>query len=383
MAKGFEDTALYNYHRLVAINEVGGSPDTSGLSVEDFHKWNQARIERWPHTLNATSTHDTKRSEDVRARICVLSEIPGEWEEHLIWWMEWNSEKKLKVNGLPVPEPNTEMLLYQTLIGAWPLFAEEAPGFKERLKAYMIKAVREAKAITSWIKTNVEYENALLSFIDAILRDSDNKFFTDFLRFQRKIAWYGALNSLSQVLLKIASPGVPDFYQGTELWDFSLVDPDNRRPVDFKKRTGLLDSLLREKPPIGEIMTSWEDGRIKLYVIYKALNARRNNRDLFQKGEYVPLRVQGKRQENVCAFVRRYGERWALVAVPRFFTKLATINLAPVGEWAWGNGRVLLPGDAPRDWHNIFTGETFAAVEGIAMAGLFNKFPLAMLTPSV
>jgi len=279
-----------------------------------------------------------------------------------------------------VPEPDTEILLYQTLIGAWPLSKEEVSAFKERLKDYMIKAVREAKAITSWIKINQKYEDAILSFIDAILQDSaDNKFFNDFLMFQKKTACYGALNSISQLLLKITSPGVPDFYQGTELWDFSLVDPDNRRPVDFKKRKRLLDSLLREEPPIGEILTSWEDGRIKLYVTYKALNARRTHHELLQKGDYIPLRIEGERQEHVCAFVRRYGGKWALVAVPRLFTKLSAVNVPPLGKRVWKDNYVLLPEDAPRNWLNIFTGETIDGVKGIALAELFSKFPITML----
>lgn len=380
MAKGHEDTALYNYYPLVSLNEVGGSPDTTGLSVEDFHKWNLSRMRHWPHTLNTTSTHDTKRSEDVRARINVLSEIPGEWEEHLMRWRKWNRVKKLKINGLLVPETNTEILLYQTLIGAWPLFTEEVPDFKVRLKDYMIKAVREAKVITSWIRINREYEDAILSFIDNTLPDSaDNEFLTDFLEFQEKIAWYGALNSLSQVLLKITSPGVPDFYQGMELWDFSLVDPDNRRPVDFIKRKRLLDGLLQEEPEMAEILSSWKDGHIKLYATCKALNARRSFRKLFQKGEYIPLVIEGKRREYVCAFIRHDRGKWALVAVPRFLTKLVEVNMSPVGRRIWGNDSVLLPENAPRDWYNIFTGENYPAVEGMALADLFSELPVAML----
>jgi len=385
MAKGFEDTALYSYHLLTSLNEVGGNPDTPGLSLDDFHKWNLNRMKHWPFTLNTTSTHDTKRSEDVRARINVLSEIPDEWEEHLVRWRGWNGVHKRKLDRLPVPDPNTEILLYQTLIGAWPLSIEEIPLFKERLKAYMIKAVREAKNITSWIKINQEYEDCILSFIDAILQDSaDNDFLSDFLKFQKKIAYYGALNSLSQVLLKITSPGVPDFYQGTELWDFSLVDPDNRRPVDFKKRQRLLDIMIQKeangKPPrIGEMLTSCENGCIKLYVTYKALNARRTNHELFQKGEYIPSRVEGKRQELVCAFLRRYEGKWALTAVPRFFTKLTGLNVLPIGKRVWKDDCILLPEDAPRNWLNILTGETASCGKSMALAELFKKFPVAML----
>jgi (1->4)-alpha-D-glucan 1-alpha-D-glucosylmutase len=272
------------------------------------------------------------------------------------------------------------MLLYQTLLGAWPLFTEEVPDFKVRLKDYMIKAVREAKAITNWININKEYEDAILSFIEDILKESaDNEFLTDFLKFQRKIAWYGAFNSLSQVLLKIASPGIPDFYQGTELWDFSLVDPDNRRPVDFEKRKRLLDGLLKGKPPIDEMLASWKGGRIKLYTTYKALNARRTHRDLFQNGEYIPLKVEGERQEHVCSFVRQYGGKRVLVAVPRFYTGLSAVNVPPVGKLVWENDHILLPEDALRDWLNIFTGVTVHAGESMALADLFSELPVAML----
>ncbi|MFC1901452.1 malto-oligosyltrehalose synthase [Chloroflexota bacterium] len=385
MAKGFEDTALYNYHRLVSLSEVGGKPDTIGLSVEDFHKWNLTRMKHWPHALNATSTHDTKHSEDVRARINVLSEIPDEWEDHLVRWQEWNGAKKLKSGGLLIPEPNTEILLYQTMLGSWPLFIEEVPGFKERLKAYMIKAAREAKAITSWIKINQEYEDSILSFIDAILQDSaDNEFLIDFLKFQAKIAYYGALNSISQLLLKITSPGVPDFYQGMELWDFSLVDPDNRRPVDFKKRKMLLDSLIQkesngEPPPIGEMLSSWQDGRVKLYATYIALNTRRDNAQLFQHGDYLPLQVDGDKRENVCAFARRYRGEWVLIAAPRFFTQISEAGVLPIGKQVWEDGRILLPEDASRNWLNVFTGEAVSGRKDIALAELFHKFPVAKL----
>jgi len=384
MAKGFEDTVLYNYNCLVSLNEVGSSPDAAGLSVDDFHNWNLNRMKHWPHALNATSTHDTKRSEDVRARINVLSEIPGEWEEHLNKWRGWNWERKFKSGELEYPETNTEILLYQTLIGAWPLHRSEVPEFKKRLKAYMIKAAREAKAVTSWIKINQEYENSLLGFMDSILEDStDNIFLLDFLEFQKKIAFYGALNSLSQVLLKITSPGVPDFYQGMELWDFSLVDPDNRRSIDFNKRQKLLDAMMRVKPAIDDMLASWQDGRIKLYIAYKALNTRRSNRELFQKGGYIPLQVNGKRREHVCAFIRCYRDTWALVAVPRFFTELTSVDSLPVGKQVWGNDRILLPGDSLGNWFNVFTGETIPVEKNVDLAELFNKFPVALLIRSV
>lgn len=384
MAKGFEDTALYSYNRLISLNEVGGSPDSSGLSLEDFHEWSLTRVKHWPHTMNTTSTHDTKRSEDVRARISILSEIPDEWAEHLGIWMKYNEAKKHLVNGQPMPEPNTELLLYQTLIGAWPLFTEEVPEFKERLKAYMIKAVREAKTMTSWLKMNQAYEDSIISFIDAVLVNSaDNKFLPDFLKFQERIAYYGALNSLSQLLLKITSPGVPDFYQGLEAWDFSLVDPDNRRPVDFKKRRELLDNLLREEPSTRDLLASWKYGRIKLYVTYKALNFRRDCPLLFQKGDYIPLSVSGTRQEQVCVFARRYGKKWALVATPRFFTKLSGAGGLPIGKQVWDDDYILVPEDTPQNCLNIFTGDIIEGRKSLPLAEVFGAFSVALLIPSV
>ncbi|MFC2072877.1 malto-oligosyltrehalose synthase, partial [Chloroflexota bacterium] len=316
MAKGFEDTALYGYNRLVSLNEVGGNPRSVDLSINDFHHQNTARLERWPHALNATSTHDTKRSEDVRARINVLSEIPKEWERHLIQWHQWNQPKKCKANGLLVPEPNIEILLYQTLLGAWPLVLDEVSDFKERLKTYMVKAVREAKVYTSWLSPNSDYESALIAFLESILESyGQNEFLGEFLSFEKQVAFYGALNSLAQALLKITLPGVPDFYQGMELWDFSLVDPDNRRPVNFERRKEYLDYFVEREVQGQQLLAqqalnSWEDGRVKLYVTYKALNIRKSCKDIFQDGEYIPLKVEGHKQEHVCAFVRSKDEKW-------------------------------------------------------------------------
>jgi (1->4)-alpha-D-glucan 1-alpha-D-glucosylmutase len=388
MAKGFEDTALYCYNRLLSLNEVGGRPDSPGLSVNDFHRRNLARLERWPHTLNATSTHDTKRSEDVRARINVLSEIPEEWERRLIQWSNWNLPQKTKVKGLDMPEPNTEIFLYQTLVGAWPLYQEEVSGFRERLKAYMIKAVREAKVHTSWLSTDSEYEAALMAFVDSILESSgQNSFLEDFLRFEKKIAYYGALNSLSQVLLKITSPGVPDFYQGTELWDFSLVDPDNRRPVDFQKRVKLLEDLNQQEAQGQDLLAKrilklWQDGRIKLYVTCKALELRRADQDIFQDGSYVPLQAEGQRQEHVCAFTRNKGDKWTLTVVPRFMTGLVNVDTFPCGHQVWEDSILVLPEDAPRYWLNAFTGESLKVSEkqkGLPLAEVFCTFPVSLL----
>jgi (1->4)-alpha-D-glucan 1-alpha-D-glucosylmutase len=390
MAKGLEDTALYTYHRLTSLNEVGGNPGGPGTSLGEFHQALQARQERMPGTLNATSTHDTKRSEDVRARINVLSELPQEWEKHLERWSKWNASKKQVVNGEPAPDRNEEVLLYQTLLGAWPLHRDEVACFRERFDQYVVKAVREAKAHTSWLRPNPEYEDAILSFSRAILEESaSNKFLKDLLAFERTIASYGALNSLSQLVLKVASPGVPGFYQGTELWDFSLVDPDNRRPVDFNLRVRLLDDLRRQEAAglgrlVGDLLPRWEDGRVKLYTTYRALNFRRANAGLFLQGEYVPLEARGRRNQHVCAFARRQGAAWALAAVPRLLTKLVAPGHFPLGKKVWGTTDLVLPKHAPKHWHNVFTGESVAATTQrnkrvLALQQVFHSFPVALL----
>jgi (1->4)-alpha-D-glucan 1-alpha-D-glucosylmutase len=389
MAKGVEDTTLYNYHLLVSLNEVGGNPDSTGLCIADFHRRNLTRLESWPHTLNATSTHDTKRSEDIRARINVLSEIPEDWCSHLTQWRCWNDAKKRQAKGVSVPETNTEILLYQTLIGAWPLHENEVPQFKERLKSYMVKAVREAKTFTSWLSPDLEYEDALTTFLESVLEcPKANEFLQDFLLFQRRIAYYGALNSLAQVLLKITSPGVPDIYQGTELWDFSLVDPDNRRPVEFGKRAELLNSIIRQEEEgrqslLRQILHSWQDSQVKLYVTYKALNIRKSYPDVFQNGGYTPLEVVGQRQEHICAFGRHKGGEWVIVVVPRLLAKLVEVGEIPVGRGVWRDDVLLLPGSAPKQLRKTFTAEYLnvsARGQKLFLSDILSTFPLALLT---
>lgn len=383
-AKGYEDTACYVYNRLMSQNEVGGDPDLADhpATLEDFHARNRARLTRWPHTLNATATHDTKRSEDVRARLNVLSEIPGAWGRRLAKWSRWNAPAKKPFGSGLAPVPNDELLIYQALIGVWPLAEEEAAGVPERLKNYVQKALREAKTYTNWLKPDEAYESAASAFIDAIL-DPSHPFLKDFLAFHKRIAQAGAVNSLAQTLLKIASPGTPDFYQGTELWDFSLVDPDNRRPVDFGKRAALLDELRRAETQdlaglIDSLCTHWRDGRIKLYATYKALGVRRAHSEAFQRGEYIPLDAG----ENVCAFARRTEKEWIVAAAPRrgaYQEKPARrLSASPSPE-----GAVLkLPSGAPARWCNVFTGqETESAKGALDLAALLSRFPIALLEP--
>jgi (1->4)-alpha-D-glucan 1-alpha-D-glucosylmutase len=359
MAKGVEDTSFYIYNRLISMNEVGGDPGRSDVDgLQEFHRRNGRQQSQWPHTLTATSTHDTKRSEDVRARINVLSEVPVLWARSVRKWSKMNAPLR---RG-EIPHPNEEMLLYQTLAGMWPLDEREIPSVSERLRQNLEKAAREAKTYSSWIAPNAEYEQALLGFGDAVLKNAE--FCEDFVRFQKRIAFYGAINALSQVVLKSMSPGVPDFYQGSELWDFSLVDPDNRRPVNYERREAILRQL-KSGVNADTLLRRWFDGRIKLFVTWKTLELRARRADLFRDGPYEA--VDGGR--NVCAFLRDD----VLVATPRFVTELVKPGTMPVGE-VWRDAALPIGGR----WRDIFSG---AEIEGetLPLSKIFAQFPVAVL----
>jgi len=396
MAKGVEDTTFYIYNRLVSLNEVGGSPDRFGTPLEAFHGQNIERIKFWPHALIATSTHDTKRSEDVRARINVLSEIPDEWHDCLIRWRRWNKKRKGLVEGQAAPDPNEEYLLYQTLVGAYPVEPMDGARrdeFKKRIQDYMVKAVREAKINTSWISPNTPYEEALIHFTDTTLSNTpDNPFLKDFEPFQKKVSGYGMYNSLSQTLLNITSPGVPDFYQGTEIWDFSLVDPDNRRPVNYETRMRMLKEIKERESEIPlpelarELTVHKEDGKIKLYLTCKALNFRREKRELFEKGEYVPLEAKGEKANHVIAFSRVLNDARAIIIVPRFLTGLVPQPQdLPTGRDIWGDSSLVIAvGEDGEHYRNVFTGETVTVsqcngVHVLYLSEIFSNFPVALL----
>lgn len=391
MAKGVEDTAFYVYNRLVSLNEVGGNPDRFGTLIDTFHGQNIERLKNWPFALITTSTHDTKRSEDVRARISVLSEIPVEWRKHIILWAQINRKNKILVNNRQVPDRNEEYLLYQTLIGTWPLGEatdEQYETYKARIKTYMSKAVKEAKVNTSWINPDRIYEEALNAFIDTVLdRSRPNQFLDDFLPLQRITTICGLYNAASQSLLKICSPGVPDFYQGMEVWNFSLVDPDNRHPVDYGDHVSMLAGI---KDDLGrkdraefakELTSSMEDGRIKLYIMYRTLKLRKEMRQVFEKGEYIPLELEGVRPRHVTAFARRFLNSMFMVAVPRF---LAKILLLPDSRFdgIWEDTMLILPAGAGEgDYTNIFTGEVLTGHGPVlSCSDIFRNFPVALLT---
>jgi len=387
-AKALEDTAFYVYDRLVSLNEVGGEPREFGTSVKAFHALNAARRERWPGSLAATSTHDTKRSEDVRVRIAALSEAPREWRALLARWARHHRHLKTDVDGEAAPDRNDELLLYQTLLGTFPDPAprpgsEEHAAYAGRITAYMQKAIREAKIHTSWTNIDGGYEQAVTRFTEGVLGAPD--FLESFVPFARRVATAGRISSLSQVALKLASPGPTDIYQGCELWDLSLVDPDNRRPVDFALRTRLLDELGRraEGGPAARAALAREvsqpdvlrDGRAKLLLLRQGLRLRRERPALFLEGDYLPLTVEGPHADRVIAFARRQGGAALVCVAPRLTLGLLDDGGAPTSRW---EGRVALPAGFPGPLADIVSGARRDVGE-LRLADVFSDFAVALL----
>jgi malto-oligosyltrehalose synthase/4-alpha-glucanotransferase len=397
-AKGVEDTSFYRYNRLVSLNEVGGDPDRFGFTLAAFHGASQDRAKRWPHTMLASSTHDSKRSEDVRARINTLSEMPAAWRLSLRRWSRINRSKKVELDDLPAPSANDEYLLYQTLLGSWPDGPLDEAGlaaYRERIEAYMIKAVREAKVHSSWINVNEPYEQAVTGFVQALLgRLQSNLFLDDFLGLQQLVGWLGKLNSLSQTLIRLISPGVPDIFQGTELWDYSLVDPDNRRPVDWMERGALLAQIepLLTAPPQDRVpqllamLQQPEDGRCKLYLIAAALAVRKRCSALFEQGDYAAVMAEGLRARNVVAFARRGPDAGVIAVAPRYFADLCERPGAlPLGPQVWGDTSLPLPWlGTDVELTEVISGRP-AVVESdaqgvrVPMRELLAAFPVALL----
>ena len=390
-AKGIEDTALYNYNRLVSLNEVGGEPDHFGVAPAALHEWLRARAAKWPHALSATSTHDTKRSEDVRARLNALSELPGAWKQAIARWARVNRRGRATLEGQSYPSRNEEYLLYQTLVGTWPFEPLDEEGerrYLERIVAYMQKAMREAKVVTSWINPSEPHEEAMRRFVEAVLSPQNTAFRDDFAAFAQRISRFGIFNSLSQLALKIGAPGVPDFYQGSELWDFSLVDPDNRRPVDYERRTALLGEIAREAGDGGRrrqlferLMAAPCDDRLKLLVTTGLLQARRAHRGLFESSSYEPLAFEGLRRDHAFGFARRHAGREVLVIVPRLVAGLLPeADVPPLGERVWADTRALVPGGAAPRYRHALTGECLGSEDGtLRLAAVFAITPVAFL----
>jgi (1->4)-alpha-D-glucan 1-alpha-D-glucosylmutase len=393
MAKGLEDTAFYRYHPLASLNEVGGDPSHFGVSNNEFHRRNLIRQELWPNSMSASSTHDTKRGEDVRARINVLSEIPGEWYRVIRRWRGLTREAKTTVGDRQAPDANEEYLLYQTLVGTWPLYpmnADEHQAYIRRMDGYMQKALHEAKVHTSWINPNVAYEEAVTKFVERVLEPTPHNMFLQELRqFQGPIARAGLWNSIAQVLLKIASPGVPDFYQGNEIWAFDLVDPDNRRPVEYEVRkkmlTSLRESAASDRPSLMDRLRENPcDGAIKMFVTSEMLRFRRDHAELFSQASYTGLVPEGSRERHIVAFARATKNQMMIAVAGRFFLKLCNSHGKPVGD-VWGNTTITLPRKSSyENFRDIFTGQVIAAQRSdghlvLPVNKIFSHCPVALL----
>ena len=392
MAKGLEDTAFYRYQRFVALNEVGGHPDQFGLSLAAFHKANAQRAARWPHTMLGTSTHDTKRGEDVRARLAVLAELPAEWARQVQAWSRTLRARRGDVEGTAPPERADEYLLYQLMLGAWPaeltgiatveLDPEAVGAFARRIEGAMVKSVREAKVSSSWAAPDAAYEEAVLGFArDAQDVSRPNAFLDAFLPFQARVAALGVRNSLVQTALKLTLPGMPDLYQGAELWDLSLVDPDNRRPVDYAARARLLAAM--EEPlasdraaAMASMLAGWRDGAVKLALTATLLQHRRRRPDLYAHGAYQPLPASGDAADQLCAFARTQGGDALLVLAARFPARLAA---GP----GWGDTGVPWPPAGGRRWRDLLSGRVVERRgETLAVAALLADLPVAALAPA-
>jgi (1->4)-alpha-D-glucan 1-alpha-D-glucosylmutase len=413
-AKGLEDTAFFRYNLLLSLNEVGGDVERFGREAEDFHDANAERLRDRPFAMIATATHDTKLGEDARARLNVLSELPGDWSREVTRWMRINRAHRTLVDGEPAPDRNDEYRFYQALLAIWPVDAlAPAPpardGFRAppdlsdiigRLRGYMLKSVKEAKRHTSWLTPNEDYERAVDRFVERALSGPGGaRFLPAFAPFAGRIARAGMVNSLAQVVLKIASPGVPDFYQGSELWDLSLVDPDNRRPVDFDLRQRMLDGideLLTLDAParaaaVAQLATGWGDGRIKMLVTALGLRLRRDWHDVFREGRYLPLVTDAAVAAGLVAFARLLDDRAVVVVAPRLVAGLMAERegALPIGGDAWKTSRILLPPELKgRTFRHLLTGADImpasAADDEWLFAGqVFEHLPVALLTPGL
>jgi (1->4)-alpha-D-glucan 1-alpha-D-glucosylmutase len=397
MAKAVEDTAFYRYVRLASLNEVGGDPRRFGTTISEFHQANAERAEKYPHAMLATATHDHKRGEDTRTRIDALSELPGLWDRAIRRWNRLNVRRKTDVDGGTAPTENDEYHLYQTLIGTWPaswlargsIDPEERDEYVDRITNYLRKAMREAKFRTSWTNPNVAYEEATIEFARAILGgERETPFQREVTDLARDCATAGAVSSLAQTTLKLASPGIPDIYQGCEFWDLSLVDPDNRRPVDYRLRAATIAAMAArvergEAPALArELVEDWHDGRIKAYVTWRLLHLRREHNETFARGPYAVLATSGARAEHLVAYDR---DRIVIV-VPRLARRLLQRPDGPP-KLVFGDERIALRADAPLRYTDRFTGATVEAKSDGAgrffeARALLADFPVAVLVPA-
>ena len=375
MAKGVEDTLMYTFNRFIAHNEVGDSPESFGITADDFHHAMMERQESWPFSLNATSTHDTKRGEDARARLNVLSDIADDWFNVVQQWEQLT--QNFKKNNFP--DKNDEYLIYQSLIGSYSMPGQDEDHFEERFITFLQKALREAKRHSDWTTPNEEYENATTEFAKKLL-NKDNSFWKNFEQFHSKIVDFGIINSLSQVLLKFTCPGVPDIYQGCELWDLSFVDPDNRRPVNYKKRIELLNEIPETDMDENLLSQMWMDrynGKIKLWLTHRLLQWRKEQKEFLHKAEYISLTVDGTYKNHILAFARRYQQTVYIIAIPLHLAELCKTQGKEMNEIDWKDTSIVLPGKLAGEIENILTGKTFK--EKISFKELFSQFPVAFL----
>jgi (1->4)-alpha-D-glucan 1-alpha-D-glucosylmutase len=399
MAKGYEDTACYRYNRLISVNEVGGDPGHLGYSVNAFHYFNQERLKKWPHSMLSLSTHDSKHSADVRARINVLSEIPRQWQEAVLRWRKLTKPPRSKTDRNAIIAWNDEYLFYQVLIGTWPLMPMDDAALKdyrERIRAYMIKAVREAKLYTSWIDPNEDYEQAVDAFVCRCLDTNTNPMFLrDFTEFEKRIRTPGLLNALAQTVLLLTSPGVPDIYQGCELWQFMLVDPDNRRRLDFNRHRlemERLEAMLAEPDQdrlslLRSLLATIEDGRIKLFVVMQTLRFRLRHPLLFQSGDYLKINIQGKGADHLLAFARKDQYHFAIIVVPRLIAALYLDASGPPDDF-WRQTWLELPPAAPEEYRELFGQCRAAAVPAedpsrLYLPPSFGLFPFALFSAAL
>lgn len=398
MAKGMEDTAFYINNRFISLNEVGSDPVYFGYSRSEFHRQNLARSISWPSGFITTSTHDTKRSEDVRMRLNVLSELPDEWKTQVNRWMRINKKHRTMINEVLLPDRNTEYFIYQTLVGIWPDYtikSEDYNDYVERIWEYLQKAAREAKLFTSWVDPDAVYEEAVKTFLERILNKKRSKYFLKiFLPFQKKIAGYGMYNDFSSLAVKTGSPGVLDIYQGIELWEYTLVDPDNRRPVDYDLRwhllnrvKGVMDQDKNYESKLMELLEEKKDSRLKLYILWRGLHFRKKFKNIFIKSEYIPLEVEGEKQRHIVAFMRRHEGQYVLIIAGRFFyTLLNGFSDLPIGADVWKDTRIILPSDFQQGkTMDVYTGTEVTVKTGdgilyMELKDIFTHFSFAMLT---
>jgi (1->4)-alpha-D-glucan 1-alpha-D-glucosylmutase len=383
-AKGVEDTAIYRFPALVSRDEVGGDPGAAPLTVSALHRRLLARSRAWPGALTPLSTHDTKHGEDTRARIGVLASLAGRYEAVLAHLIEHHDPARSEVAGRLAPSRIDELVLYQNLLGAWPLVAGDEEEFAERIVAYMAKAAHEEKLRTSWTDPDEEYEAELTRFARLAIETFRGNAIPDLRELREAVSWYGALDGLTQSLLRLTVPGVPDIYQGCELWNLSLVDPDNRRPVDWSLRAQLLERIGIDVPPspgpAAEVLAGWRDGRVKLLVTARGLRLRQALPRVFGEGAYLPLGVTGPLARHVIAFARHDAEAWVLAVMPRLPVGLAAVGVPPTGHAVWSDTAIRLPDGAPARFRSALTGEHVTASDGsLPLGDMLATLPVALI----